>query len=274
MTQRPRRAVVSDRLRWRTLRQLEQHLEPAMAALGLLWVVLFVIDMTRGLSPVLVGMSMVIWAIFAIDFGLRLFLAPRRVQYLKQNWLTLLSLLLPALRIVRLAALVRVLRAGRGVRGLRLIRSVTSLNRGMGALGATMRRRGTAYVFVLTLAVIFAGAAGMYALEPAGPSTRGFASYGDALWWTAMVVTTIGSSYWPETAEGRVLTLLISLYAIGVFGYITATLASFFVDRDASSGEAGMARNQDLLAIRREIAALRQELKVVRPDAAEDRNGP
>jgi voltage-gated potassium channel len=27
--------------------------------------------------------------------------------------------------------------------------------------------------------------------------------YGNALWWTAMVMTTIGSDYFPKTAEGR-----------------------------------------------------------------------
>jgi voltage-gated potassium channel len=115
---------------------------------------------------------------------------------------------------------------------------------------------------VLTLAVILAGAAGMYALEPAREVQGGFSNYGDALWWTAMLVTTIGSAYWPRTPEGRILTLLISLYGIGVLGYITAMLASFFVDRDASSGKTGVAGSSDLASIRRDIAALRNDLKL------------
>lgn len=51
----------------------------------------------------------------------------------------------------------------------------------------------------------------------------GLKSYGVALWWTAM----------PQTAEGRVLCFLLSLYGFGVFGYVTAVLASFFIGRDA-----------------------------------------
>jgi voltage-gated potassium channel len=256
------RGEVSERLRWRTLGRFERRIEPVMAALGFVWVALFVLDMTKGLSRLLVGVSTTIWVIFAIDFGLRLALAPNRLRYLRHNWLTALSLVLPALRVVRLAALARVLRAARGIRGLRLIRAVTSINRGMGALGRTMRRRGAPYVLVLTLAVILAGAAGMYALESATQVQGGFSNYGDALWWTAMLVTTIGSAYRPRTPEGRILTLLISLYGIGVLGYITAMLASFFVDRDASSGKAGVAGSSDLTSIRRDIAALRNDLKL------------
>lgn len=56
-----------------------------------------------------------------------------------------------------------------------------------------------------------------------------------------MLMPTIGSQYWPVTMTGRLLCLLISLYSLGVFGYITATLASFFVnsrhDASGSSSE-------------------------------------
>ena len=49
-----------------------------------------------------------------------------------------------------------------------------------------------------------------------------------------MLLTTIGSEYWPQTPEGRLLTFLLSLYSLGILGYITATLASFFVEKDLS----------------------------------------
>ena len=50
----------------------------------------------------------------------------------------------------------------------------------------------------------------------------GLRSYWDAVWWTAMIMTTIGSDYWPKTTEGRLLALLLSVYAFSIFGYITA----------------------------------------------------
>ncbi|MFC0389344.1 potassium channel family protein, partial [Muricoccus vinaceus] len=108
-------------------------------------------------------------------------------------------------------------------------------NRGMNALRAGLRRRGLGYVAALTALVSLLGAAGMYAFERAPEVEGGFSSFGDALWWTAMLMTTMGSDFWPRTAEGRVLCLLLATYAFAVFGYITAAFASFFVGRDAAS---------------------------------------
>jgi len=233
-----------------------------MAVLGLFWLALFIIEVTRGLSPLLSVVSGIIWALFVIDFIIRLIIAPRRWAYLRRNWLVEISLFVPALRAVRFLAFVRVLRVARAARGARFIRAVASLNRGMTALGSTMHRRGITYVVVLTVAVVLVGAAGMYALEPHDPNgAAGFASYGDAVWWTAMIVTTLGSAYWPRTVEGRALALLLSLFSIGVFGYITATLASFFVDRDAASPKSDVASAGELKAIRAELERLRQAIE-------------
>ncbi len=76
-----------------------------------------------------------------------------------------------------------------------------------------------------------------------------------------MVMTTLGSEYWPQTAEGRLLGLILSVYAIAVFGYLTATLASFFIGRDAASSEGEVAGTANLEALHAEIAALRAELR-------------
>ena len=71
------------------------------------------------------------------------------------------------------------------------------------------------------------------AFEREGPNRELFATYAQSLWWTAMLMTTIASEAWPRTGAGRGLTLFISLYSVAVFGYITAALASLFIDRDA-----------------------------------------
>jgi len=144
-------------------------------------------------------------------------------------------------------------------RSLRLLRVVSSLNRGMRALGASLSRRGFGYVIALTVLVTFTGAAGMYAFENVAPG--GMKSYGEALWWTAMVLTTMGSQYWPQTIEGRVLCVFLALYAFAVLGYVTATLATFFVGRDAENTEAELAGAKQLAALREEVIALRDEIR-------------
>ncbi len=230
-----------------------------MIFLGFLWLVLLVIELIWHLTPVLEMLSLTIWVIFIIDFLLKFFLATHKVSYLKRNWLTIISLLIPALRVVRIFRFVRLLR---GIRGIRLVKIIASLNRSMRSLNATMRRRGFIYVFLLTILVLFGGAAGMFAFEK--NVAGGLENYGKALWWTAMLIITIGSEYWPQTPEGRALCFLLSLYGFSIFGYITATLASFFIGRDAEEKNTPVAGAEDVKALQKEIqrlAGMIEELK-------------
>ncbi len=54
--------------------------------------------------------------------------------------------------------------------------------------------------------------------------------------------------------------LFLALYAFAVFGYVTATLATFFIGRDAENAEAEVASAAAIESLRQEVAALRQEI--------------
>lgn len=244
--------------RWAVLHELEEWLEWPMIALAVAWFGLFVIEVTRGLGPVLLTATMVIWVAFIADFALRLVLAPDRSSYLRRNWLTAIALFVPALRVFRVFAALRALRAVRVVRSAQLVRAVSSVNRGMRALGSTMRRRGFGYVVALTTLVVVLGAAAVLALErdTGGP----FTSFGTALWWSAMMMTTMGADVWPRSPEGRVLAVLMAVYAFAIFGYVAATLATYFVGQDAESRETAIASQDSIDALRAEVASLRAEI--------------
>jgi voltage-gated potassium channel len=248
---------VADRQRLQILRRLDRWFEMPMVVLGFVWLVLLVIELVWGESNLLGTVGTVIWILFVVDFGVRLALAPNRIGFLRGNWLTLLALALPALRIFRVFRAIRVLRAARAARGLRLVRLLTSVNRGMRSLGASMRRRGFSYVVLLTILVALGGSAGIYAFE--GPG--GLATYSDALWWTAMIMTTMGSDYWPKSSEGRLLCVALSLYAFAVFGYTTASLATFFIGRDADNRNSEIAGSSEIQALRAELQALALEMR-------------
>ena len=245
--------------RYELLRRLEDSLETPMLVLAFVWLALLVGELIWGESLMFEVLGTIIWVIFILDFAVAFVLAPHKIAYLKNNWLTALSLLVPALRLFRFSRVFRLFRLARMGRSLRLLRVVSSLNRGMRALGASLSRRGFGYVLALTVLVAFTGAAGMYAFENAAPG--GLKSYGEALWWTTMVLTTMGSQYWPQTIEGRVLCVFLALYAFAVFGYVTATLATFFIGRDAEDDEAELAGTRQLAALREEMIALREEIR-------------
>ncbi|MBD2292564.1 ion transporter [Anabaena sphaerica FACHB-251] len=243
------------------LQQLEDWLETPMLVLGFAWLALFIIEMIWGLNSLLEAVSITIWIIFILDFLLKLAIAPHRISYIKSNWLTVISLFLPALRTFRIIRVIKILRTARAVRGLQLLRVMTRANRSMRILAASGTRRGFSYVVALTMIVTVLGAAGMYAFENEVPVESGLHNYGTALWWTAMLITTMGSEYWPKTPEGRVLCFFLALYAFAVFGYVTATLATFFIGRDADDDEAELAGAKSIQVLQTEIAALRQEIQ-------------
>ncbi len=236
--------------RKKLLTSIEKLLEGPMIFLGFLWLALLVIELIWGLNKPLEYASLTIWIIFIIDFLIKFILAPVKVDFFKKNWLTAISLIIPALRVFRIFRFVRLLR---GLRGIRLVRIVSSLNRSMNSLGATMKRRAFGYVLAITLIITFAGAAGMYALENPNP---GFDSYGMALWWTAMRVITAGNEFNPATSEGRGLAFLLAVFGYTIFGYVTATFATFFIGRDAEEEDAPVAGAKDVEELKAEIKKL------------------
>ena len=111
--------MTSDHQRWKTLRQLDDWLDTPMMVLSALWIVIVLIELTTGGNPLLTAIGTIIWIVFLAEFALRFTLAPKKLPFLKSNWLTAIALLAPALR---LFAIFRFLRAASALRGFRLVK--------------------------------------------------------------------------------------------------------------------------------------------------------
>lgn len=247
-----------ERERWVVLKQLEEWLDIPMLLLSIVWLILVLAELIWGEAVLFEVFGTIIWIIFICDFALRLMIAPGKLAFLRSNVLTILALAIPALRMFRVLQVFRILRAARG---LTLLRIVGTANHSMNALRRSLGRRGLGYLLLVTLVVALLGAAGMLVFEHAREVNGGFETYADALWWTAMLLTTVGSGFWPVTAEGRVLALLLSVYGIVVFGYITASFATFFIGQEAQDQEGEVLGTGDIASLREEIAALRADLR-------------
>lgn len=239
------------------LEKIEDHFEVPMLVLSFIWLVLMILEFTVGLSAFLAKINDLIWFLFVVDFAIRLSLAPSKKLYFRKNWITAIALALPALRLFRVFRALRILRLSSATRTLRLARVLTSLNRGITALGKSLSRRGFGYVLMLTLIVLLAGAAGILSFEKENGEIL---DYGTALWWTAMILTTMGSDYFPGSSEGRFLCLLLAVYGFAVFGYVTATVATFFVGRDAEDHEGEIASQTSLDLVTQQIQILNFKL--------------
>lgn len=105
--------------------------------------------------------------------------------------------------------------------------------------------------------VVFAGVAAIYGFErhAAGSTIH---SYGDALWWAVVTVTTVGyGDRYPVTADGRGVAVVLMLVGIGLLGIVTANVAAFFVsEADVSDRRRLDALEQRLERIERLLEAV------------------
>ncbi|MBA2369659.1 MAG: potassium channel protein [Candidatus Protochlamydia sp.] len=224
----------------------DKWFEIPLIILGFCWLILVIIELNIGLNPLLENLSFTIWMIFILDFIVRFSLAPFKILYLKTNWVTVIALIVPAFRILRGFSLIK------ATKGIYLVRIATSIRRGMQILGSVFGRHGFGYIIGLTFIVILLGAAGIKAFE------NKFEYYSDALWWTAMMITTMGTDFWPRTGEGRILSLGLAIYAFAIFGYITANVASFLIEKDKKDTDEYQKLLEELKEIKTEIQSLKK----------------
>jgi voltage-gated potassium channel len=76
--------------------------------------------------------------------------------------------------------------------------------------------------------MLLVGAAGTAAVEILSPNS--FASVGDAAWWAATTVTTIGyGDVVPGTSGGRVIAVFVMFASVATVSFTTAVVTASFV---------------------------------------------
>ena len=243
------------------LEQISALLEPGVLFLSIIWLILLIIELVWEATPVTQTIFWVIWGIFLIDFLIRFWIAPHKLSYLRSNWLTILSLFIPAIRILRVVRALRILFAVRAARSLQMIRVFGSINRGIRSIRTHLQAKRFGYFLLLSVVIIPVSAAAVFFFEKEAAG-GGFAGYGDALYWTGMMVTTMGSGYWPETGEGKLMAFLLSVYGFATFGYVTATLATYFLGPQKADTQSDPDRTlESIHSLQQEIALLREQIR-------------
>jgi voltage-gated potassium channel len=162
--------------------------------------------------------SWTVWAAFVIDFAARLFMSDDRRHYALSHWYDVALIVLPMLRPLRL---------------LRLLAFARVLNR---SAAGSLVGRVSAYVAGTAIMALGLGALAVLDAEQDAPNAN-IATFGDALWWSATTVTTVGyGDHFPVTTTGRLVAVVLMLVGIACIGAITAGVAAWLVaqvDADA-----------------------------------------
>ncbi|MGI8649967.1 MAG: potassium channel family protein [Rubrobacter sp.] len=238
--------------------RLDHYLDLPLALASVVVVLLVVIQLTGEVSPQWEGrieaLSWAVWGLFLVEFVAKFALAPVKRIYLRKNWLDVLILLLPLLR------LLRVLRVLRAARGFPIFRLLVFGGRGSSSTLTLLKRRRLGQLALVSAMVVLIAAAVAFLLEE-GASGGNIETFGDALWWSAALVTTVSSELYPVTVGGRILAFLMMLYAVGVFSYFIASIASVLVESDARQSNEEEPEKESIELNKREVAALRSILK-------------
>ena len=242
-----------------SLSAFEKKLALPMLFITFAWLFVLIIELVYGTNSALSAFGTSIWVLFIFYFGLRLAVSGSRRSFLRKNWIVVLAILVSILRLIPFLQSLGTVRAVTATFGMQVVWIFASADQGMRSVRRALGRRGTGYALAFTFVVIFAGAAGMLHFEGGSNDPIGIHSYPNAIWWTAMQMTNIGTDYAPATRGGRALCLGISVYAAGMFGYLTALFATFLIDRAAKAPPSdNSALNQSLQEMKAEIVQLRQ----------------
>ena len=188
-------------------------------------------DLSSTEEATFLALDTFIWAIFAVDLGVKVVLAPKRLAYMRQHWLEVLVVVLPFARPLRLVRLFVF-----GSRAFLSVRRLTNVD----------------FLLVYAIGLVIISATVVTSVEVDAKST--IDSFADALWWAMTTVTTVGyGDTVPVTAAGRAMGYILMVGGIAFFGGITANLASLLVRTEDPSTAA-------LNQLTGEVQRLRQEI--------------
>ncbi|HET7783994.1 MULTISPECIES: potassium channel family protein [Micrococcaceae] len=188
------------------------------------------------------------WGIFVVDYLANLWLAGDRSTWFIRNLHELVIVALPFFRPLRL---------------LRLVTLLSVLHR---TLGDTLRGRVVTYVVGSATMLVFVGALAVLDAEQSAPDAK-IITFGDALWWAMTTITTVGyGDMYPVTPIGRMVAAALMMSGIAVLGVVTASIASWLVQRVEDTAEAVSEAEEP---VRAEMAGLVAEIAALRAEIAE-----
>ena len=196
--------------------QWERRTEVPLLLLALAFLVAYVWpvldpEVPRNAKAFFDAVSWTVWGAFAVDFGIRIWLAERRRPYIVSHWYDVLLVVIPLLRPIRL---------------LRLLAFVRVLNR-----SAAGSLAGKAMTYVIGTAVVAVGLGAVAVLDvERGDPDANITNFGDALWWATTTVTTVGyGDHFPVTWEGRLFAVALMVVGISLVGVVTASVAAWLI---------------------------------------------
>ncbi|ARP70045.1 ion transporter [Streptomyces pluripotens] len=232
---------LSPQARW------ERYSERPLLALTVAFTVAYAVPIVDGsagysLTAMCTVVEWVVWGAFAVDYVIRLALAPRRGEFVRRHWPDLCAVVLPILQPLRLLRLVStLLLVGRRARMAPQIRLTT-------------------YVVGSVVGLLMFGSLAVLSVERDSPRGN-IRTLGDAVWWSFTTMTTVGyGDHAPTTGLGRMIAVGLMLSGIALLGVVTANIAAWFISRFEKDDVEERRQTEAIASLVEEVRLLRVEV--------------
>lgn len=170
--------------------------------------------------------DLAICIIFLFDWFFFLIKAENKKLYIKQRFLDLIGSI-PYVQFMRPFRLLRAVRLTRALKLLRGLRSSKSIFRFF--VKNTARSALTIYLSITSI-IYFYCCLGLYTFEKSANDM--IHTFGDVLWMGFTTLTSVGyGDIYPVTTQGRILSVFLVTTGMGLFGLVTAEIASIFINK-------------------------------------------
>lgn len=205
-----------------------------------------------------------IWAVFAIEYCLKLFLAPERWHFVRTHVFELMLVVFPMLRPLR------IVQSTRAFRLLGLGRAVAAAGSGAKEARASLSSRTATYCVLLIVLLVLVASAVVLDAEREVAGTN-ISSFGDAIWWAVVTVSSVGyGDHYPVSAVGRTVASAVMVLGIGLVSVMTASFAAWLVKQDEKVEDARISElTEQVTALNAQVAALAAHLMVPRQESRE-----
>ncbi|MBZ3902430.1 potassium channel family protein [Streptomyces brasiliscabiei] len=176
-------------------------------------------DLPQGWLDLCLAVTLLCWAVFVLDYGVRWRLSGLGPKFVRVHWLDTVVLVLPLLR------------------PLRVVQIHDAVQRHHERPRLSLHARVAVYAGLSVTLLGFTGALAVYQQEHDAPGAT-ILTFGDAVWWTCSTLATVGyGDVTPVTPMGRTIAVFLMACGLALLGTVTGSFGSWLIQVFAREDE-------------------------------------
>ena len=192
--------------------------------------------------------NILIWVAFAVDYFVRLYLAPARGRFVRTHVLDFIVVCVPFLRPLRLLRVI-------GIAGEYVVRSRRHLARRAEWRSSASWPSSRCWRGLPS------------STTENAPRARSLRSFPQALWWSVGAITTVGTNGDPTTTTGRIVASVMFITGVALVGIFTAAVATYFISSNDEKPKVEELIEAESSSVAHDLATMRRASTACTPNS-------